>query len=70
LFGLLIWGATPKTNLQKLQKIQNKVVRLLAWANWQDHALPIYTQLNILILDKLANYATAIFMHKFYLKQR
>jgi len=37
---LLIWGATPKTNLQKLQQIQNNAVRLLAGANWQDHAPP------------------------------
>jgi len=68
-FGVLIWGATPKTYLQKLQWIQNKAVRLLAGANWQDHTPPIYTQLNILNLDKLANYTTAKFMHRYYLKK-
>ena len=32
-FGLLIWSATPKSNLTKLIRIQNKAIRLLTGAD-------------------------------------
>jgi len=48
-FGLFIWGATPKRNLQKLQRIQNKAFRFLAGANWQDLSLQTTQQLNLCI---------------------
>ena len=63
-FGLLVWSATPKSNLSKLQRIQNKAIRLLAGA-----ASPLYAQLNILSLDKLVLLVLASFMHKYHLKK-
>ena len=51
-FGLLVWSLTPKSNLSKLQRIQNKAIRLLTGAAWRDHALPLFAQFNILSLDK------------------
>ena len=66
-FGLLIWGATPKSNLTKLIRIQNKAIRLLAGADWKTHAPPLYSKLNILSLNKLTTYVIAKFMHIHYL---
>ena len=68
-FGLLVWSATPKSNLSKLQRIQNKAIRSLAGAAWRDHAFPLYAQLNILSLDKLVLLVLASFMHKYHLKK-
>ena len=67
-FGLIIWSATPKSNLLKLRSIQSKAIRVLAGANWYEHASPLYVKLNIFSLDKLILYALAKFMHKYYLK--
>ena len=67
-FGLIIWSATPKSNLLKLRSIQSKAIRVLAGADWYEHASPLYVKLNILSLDKLILYALAKFMHKYYLK--
>ena len=66
-FGLLIWSATPKSNLSKLIRNQNKVIRLLASADWKTHAPPLYCKLNILSLNKLTTHVIAKFMHKHYL---
>ena len=68
-FGLLVWSATSKSNLSKLQRIQTKAIRLLAEAAWRDHASPLYAQLNILSLDKLVLLVLASFMHKYHLKK-
>ena len=68
-FGLLVWSVTPKSNLLKLQRIQNKAIRLLAGAAWRDHVSPLYAQLNILSLDKLVLLVLASFMHKYHLKK-
>ena len=67
-FGLIIWSATPTTNLLKLRSMQPKTIRILAGAVWCEHAPPLYVKLNILSLDKLILYALAKFMHKYYLK--
>ena len=67
-FGLIVWSATPKSNLLKLQSIQSKAIRILAKASWHEHASPLYVQLNILTLNKLISYALAKFIHKYYLK--
>ena len=66
-FGLLICSATPKSNLTKLIRIQNKATRLLAGADWKTHAPPLYSKLNILSLNRLMTHVIAKFMHKHYL---
>ena len=68
-FGLPVWSATPNSNLSKLQKIQNKAIRLLAGVTWRDHASPLYAQSNILSMDKLVLPVLASFIHKYHLKK-
>ena len=68
-FGLLIWSATPKLNLTKLIEIQNKVIRLLAGADWKTHAPPLYSKLNISSLNKLTTHVIAKFIHKHYFEK-
>ena len=68
IFGLPVWSTTRKSNLSKMQRIQNKAIPLLAGAAWRDYASPLYAQLNILSLDELVLLVLASFMHKNHLK--
>ena len=65
--NVLYQSATHKSNLTKLTRIQNKVIRLLGGADWKTHAPPLYFKLNILSLNKLTTHVIAKFMHKHYL---
>ena len=37
-YGLIIWGATPASNLSKLCRIQNKALRVITGTGWREHA--------------------------------
>ena len=64
-YGLIIWGATPASNLSKLCRIQNKALRVISGTGWREHAPPLYATQKILQLSKLITYSVAKFMHKF-----
>ena len=64
-YGLIIWGATPASNLSKFCRIQNKALRVISGTGWREHAPPLYATQNILQLSKLITYSVAMFMHKF-----
>ena len=64
-YGLIIWGATPASNLSKLCRIQNKALRVITGTGWREHAPPLYATQKILQLSKLITYSVAKFMHKF-----
>ena len=64
-YGLIIWGATPASNLSKLCRIQNKALRVISGTGWRKHAPPLYATQKILQLSKRMTYSVAKFMHKF-----
>ena len=64
-YGLIIWSATPASNLSKLCRIQNKALRVITGTDWREHAPPLYAKQKILQLSKLITYSVANFMHKF-----
>ena len=68
-YGLIIWGATPASNLSKLCRIQNKALRVITGTAWQEHEQPLYATQKILQLSKLIPYSVAKFMHKFTTKK-
>ena len=63
-YGLIIWGATPVSNLSNLCRIQNKALRLIIGTGRRKHALPLYETQKILQLSKLITNAVAKFMNK------
>ena len=65
LYGLIIWGATPASNLSKLCRIQNKAFHVISGSGWREHAPPLYATQKILQLSKLITYSVAKFLHKF-----
>jgi hypothetical protein len=41
-YGNLVWGNTYPTRLQKLLKIQKKIVRLMCFKSYTDHSEPLF----------------------------
>jgi len=68
-YGIIIWGSTFKTYLSKLEKLQNKAVKVIGGASWQDRATPYYSKLQILKICDLFQLELASFMYKFKNKQ-
>ena len=66
LYGLLIWHNTYSTYANKISRLQNKAVKLIASSKRTDICAPIYEELKILQLHDLHIHETATFMHKFH----
>ena len=68
-YGLLIWSATYKTHLSKLQRMQNKAVKIASGSGWSEKAEPYYLNLHVLKLHKLKQFQICKFMYQFTHKQ-
>ena len=66
LYGLLIWHNTYSTYTNKISRLQNKAIKMIANSKRTDKCAPIYEKLKILQLHDLHIYETATFMHKFH----
>ena len=63
-YGLITWGLTFKTQLNKLINLQNKAVKIIGGGNYYDKATPFYSKLKILKLPDLIKFEIALFVHK------
>lgn len=61
----IIWGNNYKCITDRLQKIQNKVIRLTKNFGQYCNTLTLFSNLNILNVTNIYRYQTAIFMYKF-----
>ena len=66
LYGLLIWHNTYSTYTNKISRLQNKAIKLIANSKCTDKCVPIYEKLKILQLHDLYIHETATFMYKFH----
>ena len=66
LHGLLIWHNTYSTYTNKISRLQNKAIKLIANSKRTDKWAPIYEKLKILQLHDLHIHETATFMYKFH----
>ena len=64
-YGLIAWGQAAKANLSLLQK---RVVRLMNFAKFSVHAVPLFISTNILPLRLLYFKNCSILMHDVYNK--
>ena len=48
IYGLVAWGSTFPSYIEKLNILQNKAVKLIGGGNYLDRATPYYSKLNIL----------------------
>ena len=46
--GLIAWGQAAKTHLNKILLLQKRVVRLINFAKFSFHAVPLFMSTNIL----------------------
>ena len=53
LYGIIIWGATYPTYLQKLKSLHNRAIRAVVGAHFRDSVNPYFSQLKILQINKL-----------------
>ena len=66
MYNLLIWGSTYTTYLQPIRVLQKKCIRIVAGANWYEHAMPLALDLGLLLLDDLYIYCVSTFMFKIF----
>ena len=62
--GIIFWGNSPKSHLDPLVKLQKRAIRFVAHASYRCNTASLFKRFNILPLDKLYEYTTAIFMFK------
>ena len=67
-YGLTAWGQAAKTNLNKISLLQKRVVRLMNFAKFSVHAVPLFISTNILPLPLLYFKNCSILMHDVYNK--
>ena len=66
IYGIIVWGNTYQTTLNSLYILQKQAVRIITFANFDDHSSPIFKGLNFIKLFDLVTLHIAIFMHKFH----
>ena len=59
------WGNATNCHLKQLYLIQNKVIRMIAFANYNPPSIDIFQNLNILPLEKLVVGRIGIVMYKY-----
>ena len=63
LCGIIVWGATYPTYLQKLKSQQNRAIRAIVDAHFRDSVNLYYSQLKILQIDDLFKFEVAKFVY-------
>ena len=53
LYGLVVWGSTFPTYLDRLAALQNKAIRVIGGCNYNDSATPLYLEFEVLKLAEL-----------------
>ena len=61
--GIIIWRSTYKSHLEKLSSLQNKVIRAVGGAEWNESSSPLYYKFKVLKFHDIFKYELAKFMH-------
>ena len=69
LHGIIIWGSTYPTFLNKLQTIQIKTIRAISDSGWRVHVTPLYYEHKILKVNDIHKIESAKFMRKYVNKK-
>ncbi len=63
-YGLMSWGNTYRTNLNKIRSAQNACVKSIFFASKRENATPYYNLLKILKFDNIFKLKISIFTYK------
>lgn len=64
-YGIILWGSTYATHINKLVTMQKKIVRAISNAEYNEHAHPFFLELNLLKLNDIYTIEMAKFMYKY-----
>ena len=64
MFGIEVYGNTAKSRLEKLSKLNNKLIRILLNKKPNTHVLDLYKMMNVLPLNELYKMQLLLFAHK------
>ena len=62
-YGLVVWGQTSKTNLEKILILQKRALRLIHFSSNSEHAIPLFLRSNFLPIDMLYYKSVGVLMH-------
>ena len=62
-YGIIIWGATYPTYIERLKSLQNRAIRAVARCHYRGEVKLFYNQFKILQIDDLFKYEIAKFVH-------
>lgn len=61
----IIWANTYPTHLQKIYKLQKRIVRIICNAGYRDHTKPLFQKCNLLNVFDINKYQISLFMYKY-----
>ena len=64
LYALPLWGSSFPSYLNKMQRLQNKGMRVIVKAKFRDSVTPLYYKLKILKISELCEYEITKLMHQ------
>ena len=62
-YGIIIWGSTYKSHLEKLTLLQNNAIWAVGGAGWNESSSPLYYKFKVLKFHDIYKYELAKFMH-------
>jgi hypothetical protein len=62
----IILNCLSKTNLNRLEKVQKKAIRIITNSKYNAHTAPLFIEKGILPIDKIIKMAKLSFMHSIY----
>ena len=64
-YGILVWGSTCKTYIDKVLKLQKWALRTISNSHYRAHTSPLFVKYNILNVYDMYKLETGVFMYKF-----
>ena len=64
-YGILTWGNTCKSYLDKLVKLQKWALRTITNSHYRSHTGPLFAECNILTVTDMYNLELGVFMYRF-----
>ena len=63
-YGIIIWGATHESYINKLNVLQKKAIRIISNAKYNEHTSPLFKKLKLLKLNDIYELHLGKFMYK------
>ena len=64
-YGILIWGNTCKSYLDKLVKLQKWAIRTVSNSHYRSHSGPLFAKFNLLTVKDMYSLELGVFMYRY-----